>query len=107
MSRRLEILIATCLYYSRLVKLARWWRQRSGQSLVVLCYHRADGGYLRQHLLYLMRHYRILHLEAVLEELYKPHKSERQRRERRTLLVLTFDDGYHDHYTYGFPLARE
>src|SRR3989442_5129347 len=106
MSRRLELLIAACLYYSGLVKLARWWTQRSGKRLVVLCYHCA-GGHLRQHLLYLNRHYRILHLEAALEELYRPYKSESQRKDRSTLLVLTFDDGYHDHYTYGFPLASE
>ena len=107
MSRRLGLLIAACLYYSGLVKLARWWTQRSGKRLVVLCYHCAAGGHLRRHLLYLSRYYRILHLEAALEELYKPYNSESQRRDRRTLLALTFDDGYHDHYTYGFPLACE
>src|SRR6266571_6824185 len=107
MSKRLEVLIAACLYYSGLVKLARWWTQRSGKRLVVLCYHRAAGGYLRQHMLYLSRHYRVLHLEAALEELYKPHKNELRKRERRALLALTFDDGYHDNYTHGFALARE
>ncbi len=107
MLRRLELLIAACLYYSGLVKLARWWAQRSGQRLVILCYHHAAGGHLRQHLLYLSRHYRVLHLEAALEELYKLGKDELQRRDCRTRLVLTFDDGYHDHYTHGFPLACE
>ena len=107
MFKRLEILIAACLYYSGLVKLARWWTQRSGQRLVILCYHRAAGNYLRQQLLYLNRHYRVLHLETALEELYKPYKNELQRSARRTLLVLAFDDGYHDNYTDGFALARE
>jgi peptidoglycan/xylan/chitin deacetylase (PgdA/CDA1 family) len=107
MLRRLELLIAACLYYSGLVRLARWWTKRLGRRLVVLCYHRAAGGHLRQHLLYLSRHYRVLHLEAALEELYKPGKDELQRRNRRTLLALTFDDGYEDHYTHGFPLACE
>ncbi len=70
MLRRLELLIAACLYYSGLVNLACWWTQRSGQRLVILCYHHTAGGHLRQHLLYLSRHYRVLHLEAALEELY-------------------------------------
>jgi peptidoglycan/xylan/chitin deacetylase (PgdA/CDA1 family) len=107
MLRLLKLLIAVCLYYSGLVTLARWWTQRSGQRLVILCYHHAAGRHLRLHLRYLSRHYRILHLEAALEELYKSGKDELQRRDRRTRLVLTFDDGYHDHYTDGFPLARE
>ena len=107
MSRRLEIVIAACLYYSGLVKLARWWTQRSSKRLVILCYHRAAGGYLQQHMLYLRRHYRVLHLEAALEELYTPYKSRSQHRDRRTPLVMTFDDGYCDNYTYGFVLADE
>jgi len=78
-----------------------------GPSLVILNYHRATGGDLRQHLCYLRRHYRVMHLEAALEELYTPNKGELQRRDRRTSLVLTFDDGYHDNYTHGFKPARE
>ena len=107
MYKRVEILIAACFYYTGLVKLARWWTQRPGQRLVILCYHRATGGDLRRHFLYLSRHYRILHLEAALEELSTPHKNGRQRRDQRTLLALTFDDGNRDHYTHGFTLARE
>lgn len=115
MSRRVETLIAACFYYSGLVKLARWWTQRSRQRLVILNYHCAAGGDfyrateadLRSHLLYLRRHYRILHLETALEELYKPYKNELQKRDQRTSLVLTFDDGYHDNYTHAFTLACE
>src|SRR2546423_454016 len=107
MYKRIETLIAACFYYSGLVKLARWWTRRSGQRLVILCYHQATGGDLRRHLLYLRRHYRVLHLETALEELYTPRKSEPKRRDRRTLLVLTFDDGYYDSYTHAFALARE
>ncbi|MFL5628706.1 MAG: polysaccharide deacetylase family protein [Ktedonobacteraceae bacterium] len=107
MFKQFEILVAACLYYSGLVKLARWWTQRSGPRLIVLCYHRAAGKYLRQQLLYLSRSYRVLHLETALEELYKPREDELQRKDRRTLLVLTFDDGYHDNYTDGLALARE
>ena len=107
MYKRLEILIAACFYYSGLVKLARLWTRRLGQRLVILSYHRATGGDLRRHLLYLRRHYRVLHLEPALEELYAPYKSGAQRRDRRTPLVLTFDDGYRDSFTHAFALARE
>ena len=106
-SRRLELLLAGCLYYSGLVKLACWWTQRSGPTLSILCYHSASGGYLREHLLYLRRHYRLVHLEAALEELYAVSKEECADKDRRPLLTLTSDDGYHDLYTYALPLARE
>jgi peptidoglycan/xylan/chitin deacetylase (PgdA/CDA1 family) len=104
MHERARIWIAACFYYSGLVKLVRWWTQRSGSCLIILNYHRASGGDLRSHLLYLRHHYRILHLETALEELYKPH---RQKRDRHTLLALTFDDGYRDNYTHALALACE
>ncbi len=107
MYKRMEMLIAACLYYSGLVRLVRWWRQRSRQSLVILNYHRAAGGDLRRHLLYLRRHYRVLHLETALEELYTFYKNGSQRRDRRIPLVLTFDDGNRDNYTHSFKLACE
>ncbi|MGI9057261.1 MAG: polysaccharide deacetylase family protein [Ktedonobacteraceae bacterium] len=107
MFKRLETFVAACFYYSGLVQLVRWWKQLSDSGLVILNYHRADGGDLRRHLLYLRRHYRILHLEAALEELYTPYKRKQQKRDRRVPLVLTFDDGYYDNYTYGFTLAQE
>jgi peptidoglycan/xylan/chitin deacetylase (PgdA/CDA1 family) len=47
----------------------------------------------------------MLHLEDALEELYTPHV--RGTQDKRTMLVLTFDDGYHDNYTHAFSLARE
>ncbi len=105
--KRVLMFIAACFYYSGLVKLARWWTRRSGQRLVILNYHCATGGDLRRHLLYLRRHYRILHLEAALEELYTSPLEGYQKQDRRTPLVLTFDDGYHDNYSDGFALARE
>lgn len=107
MFRWVETFVAACLYYSGLVKLARFWAERSSPKLVILCHHRASGGHLRDQLLYLKRHYRILHLEAALEELYKSSKSGRARRDGRTLLAVTFDDGYHDNYTDAFALAQE
>ncbi len=107
MSRYLEIVVAACLYYSGLVKLARFLNRRSGQKLVILCYHRASGGNLRKQLLYLKRHYRMLHLESALEEIYQLSKDVGQQRDQRTLLAATFDDGYRDNYTEGLALARE
>src|SRR6266487_1025249 len=107
MRKRISTFIAACLYYSGLIKLARWWIGRSGQHLVILNYHQATGGDLRRHLLYLRRHYRILHLEAAMEELYMSSKNGKRVSERRTPLVLTFDDGYYDNYTHGLALARE
>jgi peptidoglycan/xylan/chitin deacetylase (PgdA/CDA1 family) len=107
MRKRLMTFIAACFYYSGLVKLARWWIRRLGPRLVILNYHCATGGDLRSHLLYLRRHYRILHLEAALEELYTPSRNGKRVSDRRTPLVLTFDDGYQDNYTHGFVLARE
>lgn len=107
MRKRLLRFIAACFFYSGLVKLARWWVSRSGQHLVILNYHCATGGNLLSHLRYLRRHYRILHLEAALEELYMPYKNSKGSGDQRTPLVLTFDDGYHDNYTHGFALARK
>src|SRR6266581_8254548 len=107
MYAQLRLFVAACCYYSGLVPLARWWTQLSGQKLIILNYHRASGGDLRRHLLYLRRHYRILHLEEALEELYTPSKDGEDRCDRRTPLVLTFDDGYRDNYMYAFALARE
>jgi peptidoglycan/xylan/chitin deacetylase (PgdA/CDA1 family) len=107
MRKRVLTFIAACFYYSGLVKLARWWIRRLGQRLVILNYHCATGGDLRSHLLYLRRHYRILHLEKALEELYSPCKGGQQMLDQRLPLVLTFDDGYHDNYTYGLALVRE
>ncbi len=107
MRRQIGVFVAACFYYSGLVKLARWWRQRSGPRLIILAYHRAAGGDLRSHLLYLRRHYRMLHLEEALKELYTPSQDGKHRRDQRTLLVLTFDDGYHDNYTHAFALAQQ
>lgn len=106
MRKWLGVIVATCFYYSGLVKLARWRMQRLGPHLIILNYHRATGGDLYRHLLYLRRHYRMLHLEDALKELYLPQE-EKKVHDRRTPLVLTFDDGYHDNYTHAFALASK
>ncbi len=107
MRKTVLICIAACFYYSGLVHIARWWTRCSGRKLIILNYHRAAGGDLRRHLLYLRRHYRIMHVEAALEELYVARKEKQQSADIRTPLVLTFDDGYRDNYTDGFVLAQE
>ena len=103
--RHLKILIAACLYYSGLVGLRRWWIQQLRRRLIILNYHAASGGDLRQHLLYLQHHYRLVHLEEALEELFSVSSHEGQ--DRRTPLALTFDDGYYDNYTHCLALASE
>ncbi len=101
--RNVENFVGACLYHSGLVAFARFWQRHSQKSLIILNYHHAVGGDLRKHMLYLRKHYRVLHLEEALEELYDPKKSKRQ----RPALVLTFDDGYRDNYTHAAPLAEE
>lgn len=111
-----QVLLFGACYYTGIMGLVRWWMRRSGPRLIILNYHRAAGGDLRRHLLYLRRHYRMMHLEEALQALSMPDRwnkpgdgeQEGQRgHDRRTPLVLTFDDGYRDNYTHGFPLARE
>lgn len=103
----LRLIIATLLYYSGILHIVRWRTQRSGRTLIILNYHQATGGDLRRHLLYLRRFYRMLHLEDALQELYATHTEKPVSGDRRTPLVLTFDDGYYDNYTHAFALARE
>lgn len=105
MRRRIGILLALVFYCSGLVGLFRWRMRRSGRRLIIMNYHRASGGNLRSHMLYLRRHYRILYLEEALEWLYAP--SNEQEDDRRTVVALTFDDGYHDNYIEASALARE
>jgi peptidoglycan/xylan/chitin deacetylase (PgdA/CDA1 family) len=104
--KRLLVSFAALLYYSGFIAIARWLTARQGQRLIILNYHRAADGNLRQHLCYLCRHYRIVPIEDALEELYAPHTG-KSRRRGRIPLVLTFDDGYQDNYTYALPLAQE
>lgn len=107
MFKLLEIVVAAIFYYSGLVKFARWRTRQGEPKLIILCHHHASGKNFRQQLLYLRRHYRVLHLEDALEELYHPRQDGSQRKDSRTLLALTFDDGYHDNYTDGLAAARE
>ncbi|HYB01105.1 MAG TPA: polysaccharide deacetylase family protein [Ktedonobacteraceae bacterium] len=107
MHNRVRLYISACFYYSGLVSLMRRWRQRWRPGLTILYYHQAYREDLRSQWLYLRRHYRILSLEAALEELSITHKKGIQRKNQRSLLALTFDDGYYDNFTHAFPVARE
>lgn len=108
MRKRLLIIIAGCFYYSGLVALVRWWTRRSGRHVVILNYHTASGGQFLRHVLYLRRHYRILHIDVALEELFTSASSAdaHTKTDRRTPLVMTFDDGYVDNFTYATEIAR-
>jgi peptidoglycan/xylan/chitin deacetylase (PgdA/CDA1 family) len=105
MRERLRLLLAACFYYSGLVSLANKRLQRSTRRLIILNYHSAAGENLRQQMRYLSRHFRVMHLEDALEELFQPPQKELH--DKRIPVVLTFDDGYLDNSTYGLQLARE
>src|SRR2546421_9236734 len=107
MRERVRLIVAACFYYSGLVKLAHWWAEHTAPRLIILNYHRAAGDTLRRQLLYLRRHYRIMHLEDALAKFSAPSVPGQARRDRRIPVVLTFDDGYRDNYTYAFQLACE
>ena len=108
MEKRILTFLAACFYYSGLVHLAYWWKRRQGPYLVILNYHRAaENGVLRDHLLYLRRYYRVMHLDAALDELYTPNKDRKIRTDWRAPIVVTLDDGYYDNYTHGLTVASE
>jgi peptidoglycan/xylan/chitin deacetylase (PgdA/CDA1 family) len=109
MRKRFGVLLAAFFYYTGLVRLFRRRMRRMNKRVIILNYHRASEGpndiHLRKHMEYLRRHYRIMHLEEALEQLYAPTSD--CGTDQRTMVVLTFDDGYYDNYTHGFTLASE
>lgn len=109
MRERIRIILATLFYYSGLVRLLLWLKERrSCRQIVILNYHQATGGNLDKQMRYLGRYYRVMHLDEGLEELYTGSvKGEKGIRDWRIPIVLTFDDAYLDNYTYAFELARE
>ncbi|GCE25376.1 hypothetical protein KDA_08600 [Dictyobacter alpinus] len=107
MRKMIRLLLAAILYYCGLVRIARWHMRHQGPRLLILNYHRASLGDIRQHMRYLKRHYRVLHLEDALDELYAPATAAGKMAGKRTPVVITFDDGYYDNYTHAFKAAVE
>ncbi|GAC1362562.1 MAG: polysaccharide deacetylase family protein [Ktedonobacteraceae bacterium] len=107
MRKYVLVALAGIFYYSGLVALARWFTRRAGPRVVILTYHNATGGNFLQHMRYLNRHYRIMHVEAALEELYAQRKDPTRKSDRRTPLVITLDDGYRDNFTYAKDVAHD
>lgn len=108
MEKRILIFLAACFYYTGIIHLVYWWKRRQGSYLTILNYHQAaEGGELRDHLRYLRRYYRVMHLDAALDELYTPNKNKNARTDWRAPLVVTLDDGYKDNYTHGLKAATE
>ena len=104
---RLMFYVAFFLYYSGLMRVLHWLHRHSRQRLLILNYHQASGEELRNHLLYLRKHFRLQFLEPALVELYATGGEGSRSRDRRLPLAITFDDGYLDNYTHAYPLARE
>jgi peptidoglycan/xylan/chitin deacetylase (PgdA/CDA1 family) len=104
---RLLFYVAFFLYYSGLMLVLHWLHRHSRQRLLILNYHQASGEELRNHLLYLRKHFRLQFLEPALEALYATGGDRAPDRDRRLPLAITFDDGYLDNYTHAYPLARE
>ncbi|GCE25373.1 hypothetical protein KDA_08570 [Dictyobacter alpinus] len=106
MYERLRVVLAMVFFYTGITKLALRVKERSDRRLLILNYHNADGQ-LEKQLRYLQRHYRIMHLDEALEELFVPlSQAGTGGRDQRLPVVLTFDDGYLDNYTEGFRLAK-
>ena len=104
---RLLFCVAFFLYYSGLMQVIHWLSRHSGQRLLILNYHQASGEELRNHLLYLRKHFRLQFLEPALEALYTTGGDKAPGGDRRLPLAITFDDGYLDNYTHAYALARE
>ncbi|GCE03717.1 polysaccharide deacetylase family protein [Dictyobacter aurantiacus] len=110
MYERMRVVIAAMFYYLGITYLALRINERLDRRVIILNYHNANHG-LPAHMRYLQRHYRIVHLEKALEELFGESASGTKKdvagkRDHRRPLVLTFDDGYIDNYVEGFRLAR-
>jgi len=76
----------------------------------ILCYHRVGRGgvpiysglpasVFEAQMRYLRKHYRILSLGDVLQEMAEPRSTE-------PAVAITFDDGYADLYTQAFPILQ-
>ncbi len=90
----------------------RWPRRRRGQPLLILPYHRVapepDDLLLKPvhpstfeaQISHLAAYYRVLPLEAALDQLYAGSLPPRA-------VAITFDDGYRDNHAYAYPILKK
>ena len=83
----------------------------AGSKFGILCYHRVgtkgaplfsrlDPSVFEAQMRYVKKHYRVVPLGQLCEELHDERKVE-------PTLAITFDDGYRDLYTHAFPVLRK
>src|SRR5260370_22286363 len=102
MRNRMLFFMSACLYYSGSMRVIQWLHRHSGQRLLILNYHQASGEELRNHLLYLRKHFRLQFLEPALETLYTTGGDMAPGGDRGVPLSITFGYGYLDYYTSRF-----
>jgi peptidoglycan/xylan/chitin deacetylase (PgdA/CDA1 family) len=87
-------------------------RRARDSKYLILCYHRVglEGipyystlpvSQFEMQMLYLRKHYRVLSLAEIVDELADPPEKATQ------AVAVTFDDGYSDLYRYALPILRE
>jgi peptidoglycan/xylan/chitin deacetylase (PgdA/CDA1 family) len=87
-------------------------RRATHSKYVILCYHRVGtegipfystlpASQFEMQMRYLRKHYRVLPLSELIQEIQNPPQQPRQ------ALAVTFDDGYSDLHRYALPILRK
>ncbi len=100
------------LFYGGLPFVKIYWRRISGKCRIfILMYHRVDyearpffetvvpPDVFERQVRFLSRHYEIVDLKDL--------KMMERGGDGKDLVILTFDDGYRDNYTYAFPVLKK